>query len=200
MPQFVAALQTIREWLGPAIDFSTRVGCRNQYQRDLSLSAEYAHRLRKNLGPIQQSIKRYGVRVIFWVDPYYKKYKEVRIVCVSLASIEPVKRSRSIFYHVTPKENLDSILEHGLRPHANREYIFNPIPAVYLAADIRDCMELAPTRNSKDVYLQVTVPLEFPLYVDPEAINLSLYGQSVYITRPIPPQWIELVQLGIRPQ
>lgn len=113
---------------------------------------------------------------------------------------EPLLTSRvprnAIFWHVTPKANLETILRQGLQPRHSRHGLNFPQQRIYLMPQRENAPRMMQTLNQRDPepveYAVLRVDLRrakgVKLHIDPELPE----GISVYTTQPIPPNALSL--------
>lgn len=98
-------------------------------------------------------------------------------------------------YHVTPVDNVSSILKYGLKPEVGGTFkdpgVGSDEARVYLTEDLEDVLSHALKYVGDWAVLEVYVPSRgVRLYPDPG----SLEAEHYYITRRVPPQNIRVIR------
>ena len=96
--------------------------------------------------------------------------------------ITPSRRSTRYYYHVTCRSTLPKIMEQGLIP---QEWIVDTLRGERVFRRISLLEYPDETGFYGDVILKVRIPPGM-------AIGESMYAEGFYVTRPIPPPYIEV--------
>lgn len=98
---------------------------------------------------------------------------------------EPILSSRqkrsAIFWHVTPEQNIDSILSNGLIPQNSRFKINYPQPRIYLLKNKNDAERMIKLLQEKDNKKYVLLKIDLrnksniTVHTDPELSNVAVY-------------------------
>lgn len=110
-------------------------------------------------------------------------------------TLAPKTPRAGIFWHLTPRQNVETILRQGLQPKLSRHGLNYPQPRIYMIRNERDAHIMADSFANRDKrpmeYAVLRVDLRrakgIDLRLDPELMKVA-----VYTTQPIPPQYLSL--------
>lgn len=157
-----------------------------------------------------------AVRYRFIVGPNYRDFLQTMMPQINAAGwhltaetkrarqrwqlvFEPTLAPRTprtkVFWHLTPRANLASVLQYGLLPKQSRHGFKYPQDRIYMIRNAADAQTMAHSfaeRDKKPIdYAVIRVDLRratgITLHLDPELAQVA-----VYTTQPIPPQFLSV--------
>lgn len=147
------------------------------------------------------AIRNYGWHLTAMMKKGRKGKRDIYQIVFEPILTAPVPRA-SVFWHITPKQNVETILRDGLLPRGSRFGFSYPQPRVYLVKDRKHARQMADTLGqrepSKVSYALLRVDLRrakgVRLHTDPE-----LKDVAVYTTQAIPASLVSVAEDTVKP-